>query len=58
MTETLRSAGARVIEVEAVSINISLPWSENALKDINIEILEAAIRYGFEAQNEKVGTQL
>ena len=28
------------------------------LKDINIEILEAAIRYGFEAQNEKVGTQL
>ena len=24
------------------------------LKDINIEILEAAIRYGFEAQNEKV----
>ena len=23
------------------------------LKDINIEILEAAIRYGFEAQNEK-----
>ncbi len=29
MTETLRSAGARVIEVEAVSINISLPWSEN-----------------------------
>ncbi len=29
MTETLRSAGARVIELEAVSINISLPWSEN-----------------------------
>src|SRR5438128_7230426 len=28
------------------------------LRDINIEILEAAIRYGFEAQNEKVGTQL
>ena len=28
------------------------------LKDINIEILEAAIRYGFEPQNEKVGTQL
>jgi len=28
------------------------------LKDINIEILEAAIRNGFEAQNEKVGTQL
>src|SRR5882757_5862002 len=28
------------------------------LKDINIEILEAAIRYGFEAPNEKVGTQL
>src|SRR3989442_6998189 len=28
------------------------------LKDIDIEILEAAIRYGFEAQNEKVGTQL
>ena len=28
------------------------------LKDINIEILEAAIRFGFEAQNEKVGTQL
>src|SRR5260221_13617261 len=26
------------------------------LKDINIEILEAAIRYGFEAPNEKVGT--
>ena len=25
------------------------------LKDINIEILEAAIRYGFEAQNEKGG---
>ncbi len=25
------------------------------LKDINIEILEAAIRYGFEAQNKKVG---
>jgi hypothetical protein len=25
------------------------------LKDINIEILEAAIRYGFEAQNEKAG---
>ena len=25
------------------------------LKDINIEILEAAIRYGFEAKNEKVG---
>jgi hypothetical protein len=24
------------------------------LKDINIEVLEAAIRYGFEAQNEKV----
>ena len=24
------------------------------LKDINIEILEAAIRYGFEAQNEKM----
>src|SRR5882724_6467801 len=28
------------------------------LKDISIEILEAAIRFGFEAQNEKVGTQL
>ena len=28
------------------------------LKDINIEILEAAIRFGFKAQNEKVGTQL
>src|SRR5258706_10954131 len=28
------------------------------LKDINIEILEAAIRFGFGAQNEKVGTQL
>lgn len=27
-----------------------------ALKDINIEVLEAAIRYGFEAQNAK-GTQ-
>jgi hypothetical protein len=26
-----------------------------ALKDINIEILEAAIRFGFEAQNEKGG---
>lgn len=26
-----------------------------ALKDINIEILEAAIRYGAEAQNEKAG---
>ena len=26
-----------------------------ALKDINIEILEAAIRYGFGAQNEKGG---
>ena len=25
------------------------------LKDINIEILEAAIRYGFEAKTEKVG---
>ena len=25
------------------------------LKDINIEMLEAAIRYGFEAQNEKGG---
>ena len=25
------------------------------LKDINVEILEAAIRYGFEAQNEKGG---
>ena len=25
------------------------------LKDINLEILEAAIRYGFEAQNEKGG---
>ena len=25
------------------------------LKDINIEILEAAIRYGFEAQNERAG---
>jgi hypothetical protein len=25
------------------------------LKDINIEILEAAVRYGFEAQNEKGG---
>ena len=25
------------------------------LKDINIEILQAAIRYGFEAQNEKGG---
>jgi hypothetical protein len=25
------------------------------LKDINIEILEAAIRYGVEAQNEKGG---
>ena len=25
------------------------------LKDINIEILEAALRYGFEAKNEKVG---
>ena len=25
------------------------------LKDINIEILEAAIRFGFEAQNEKAG---
>jgi hypothetical protein len=24
------------------------------LKDINIDVLEAAIRYGFEAQNEKV----
>ena len=28
------------------------------LKDINIEILGAAIRYGFEAQNENVGIQL
>src|SRR3977135_3192588 len=28
------------------------------LKDINIDVLEAAIRFGFEAQNEKVGTQL
>ena len=28
------------------------------LKDINIETLEAAIRFGFDAQNEKVGTQL
>ena len=28
------------------------------LKDINIEILEAAIRFGFKAQNGKVGTQL
>ena len=26
-----------------------------ALKDINIEILEAAIRFGFEGQNEKAG---
>ena len=25
------------------------------LKDINIEILEAAIRFGFEGQNEKAG---
>jgi hypothetical protein len=25
------------------------------LKDINIEILETAIRYGVEAQNEKAG---
>lgn len=28
MTETLRSAGARVIELEAIPINISLPCSE------------------------------
>ena len=26
-----------------------------ALEDINLEILEAAIRYGFEAQSEKAG---
>jgi hypothetical protein len=28
-TETLRTVGARVIELEALSINISLAWSEN-----------------------------
>lgn len=28
-----------------------------ALKDIDIEVLEAAIRYGFEAKNEKDGPQ-
>ena len=27
----------------------------NTLKDINVEILEAAIRFGFKAQNEKGG---
>ena len=29
MMEKLRSAGARVIELEELSINISLPWSED-----------------------------
>jgi hypothetical protein len=54
MTETLRSAGARVIDLEALSINISLLWSENLIPWLHFQVESANENFEiFEMTNGK-----